>query len=361
MISTRIKVLPIFFILFINCKNNQQQTAKSNLKIAIHNYSEKLMEKEFSGTILISKNDSIIHNKGYGFSDRTQNALNEPNTIFDIGSITKQFTGAAIMKLVMDGELLLEDNITKYFNNVPDDKKQINIHHLLTHSSGLIDIVGGDYEAVTLNRFIDTVYKTKLISPIGEKYNYSNVGYSLLAIIIEKITGMSYEEYLNKVVFIPSGIHNTGYIIPDWDKKIIAKGYFDETELKRPNEENWSDDGPYLNLKGNGGILSNTNDLLKWSKAIKNHFILNKEITKNYLHPHILEYENGNSFYGYGWVIEKSKRDTKIIWHNGSNGIFFADMWMFPEDNITIIVLCNKYADYVENIASDLSKILFNN
>ncbi|MEE9361590.1 MAG: serine hydrolase domain-containing protein [Cellulophaga sp.] len=353
-----ISILSIVFILIISCKNNQQRTEKSIEEIAIRDYSERLKEKEFSGVILISINDSIIHNKGYGFRDRTQNILNEPNTIFDIGSITKQFTGAGIMKLVMAGELSLDDNITKYFNNVPTDKKRINIHHLLTHSSGLIDIIGDDYKAITQDIFINTVFKTELISPIGEKYNYSNVGYSLLAIVIEKISGINYEEYLNKEVFIPSDMHGTGYILPNWNKKSIAKGYLNGEEFKRPNEENWSDDGPYLNLKGNGGILSNVSDLLKWSKAINNHLILNEKATKDYLHPHILEYEDGNSFYGYGWVIEKSKSDSKLIWHNGGNNIFFADMWMFPEDNITIIVLCNKYERYVDRISKNLADIL---
>ena len=179
-----------------------------------------------------------------------------------------------------------------------------------------------------------------------------------MAIIIEKISGMNYEEYLHKEVFTPSDMHNTGYVLPNWDKKSIAKGYLNGEEFKRPNEENWSDDGPYLNLKGNGGLLSNVSDLLKWSKAIKDHLILNEKATNDYLHPHILEYENGNSFYGYGWVIEKSKSDSKLIWHNGGNDIFFADMWMLPEDNITIIVLCNKYERYVDRIASDLADIL---
>ena len=262
------------------------------------------------------------------------------------------------ISIVTDKKISLDDKISKYFENVPNDKRSINIHQLLTHSSGLIDAIGNDYDVITENEFLTKVFNTNLISPVGKEHHYSNVGYSLLAIIIEKASGMSYERFLNQELFIPSGMKQTGYIIPTWDNDNIANGFYQDKETKKPNEENWSKQGPYLNLKGNGGILSTTKDMLNWSKSLRNNTVLDKESTSKYFYPHILEYPDGNSYYGYGWVIENYDKENMLVWHNGGNGIFFADMWMFPRKGITIIVLCNKYEEYVDTIAENLSKIL---
>lgn len=356
--ATKIVYIVIVMILIYSYKTNENDKKIISAESKFSPLSEKLIRKEFSGVILVAEDDSILFNKAYGLKNSHNNEANSLNTIFDIGSITKQFTGAGIMKLVMTNKISLDDQISKYFENVTDDKKNITIHQLLTHSSGLVDAVGDDYDSITEEEFLNKVFSTNLISPIGKEHHYSNVGYSLLSLIIEKTSGLNYEKYLNQEIFTPSLMNHTGYIIPDWNYSEISNGFLNGKETKKPNEENWSEQGPYLNLKGNGGILSRASDLLLWSKVIRKNKILDKESTEKYLYPHILEYDDGNSYYGYGWVIENNDKENKLIWHNGGNGIFFADMWMFPKKGITIIVLCNKYEEYVETIAEEFAKVL---
>lgn len=318
---------------------------------------KKLIKRNFSGVILVVQNDSIIFNKAYGRKNSQENGMNDLNTVFDICSITKQFTGAGILKLSMQNKLSVNDKISKYFTKVPKDKKDITIHQLLTHSSGLTAVIGDDYDTITEEEFLSQVFSSKLISPVGEKFNYSNIGYSLLTLIIEKVSKMNYETFINEAIFKPSKMNHTGYVIPDWKNNEVANGFLDGNEARKPNEENWSKEGPYLNLKGNGGILSNTNDMLLWSKAIRDYKVLNKVTTSKYLYPHF-EVSEENTYYGYGWGIENNDSEFMLVSHNGGSDLFASDMWMYPKKGITIIVLSNKTEEYVYSIARRISNFL---
>ena len=164
----------------------------------IETYLKEIEKAEFTGTVLVGLNGKKVISRGYGFRNINQKLRNTPNTIFDIGSITKQFTGAAIIKLEMQGKLSTDDKISRYFSDVPKDKSEITIHQLLRHSSGLPSVVGGDYDKITESEFVAKVMNTPLKFESGSKSSYSNVGYSLLAIIIEKVSGESYEQFLYK-------------------------------------------------------------------------------------------------------------------------------------------------------------------
>ena len=318
---------------------------------------KKLMKRGFSGVILVAQKDSIIFNKAYGKKNTKANGLNDINTVFDICSITKQFTAAGIMKLLMQNKVSVNDKLSKYFDAVPNDKKNITIHQLLTHSSGLISDVGDDYDTITEEKFLKKVFKSKLISSVGKKFNYSNIGYSLLGLIIEKVSGLDYETFLNKEVFRPSKMYHTGYVIPKWDTNEVANGFLNGKEAKKPNEENWSKQGPYLNLKGNGGILTRASDLLLWSKAIQNKTILDEATTSTYLYPHF-QTNSLYSNYGYGWGIENNNSENKLVVHGGASDLFGSDLWIYPNKGITIIVLSNTQEEYVYSIARKISNFL---
>ena len=231
-------------------------------------YLEKLEKIGYSGSALIAFNGKPVYREAIGYSDREQKIKNSPKTIFDIGSITKQFTAAAILKLEMQGKLSTDDKITKYFQNVPPDKSDITIHQLLRHASGLRGGVGGDYEKIGEAEFVEKVLASPLRSPVGTQFGYSNVGYSLLALIVEKVSGQSYEQYLYENLWKPAGMEMTGYSRPNFDKDLIAVGYKSDERWGKPTEKEWAGDAPYLHLKGNGGILSTTEDLLKWDQAL---------------------------------------------------------------------------------------------
>src|SRR5262249_25703156 len=147
-------------------------------------------------------------------------------TVFSIGSITKQFTAAAILQLEMQGKLNVQDSISKYLPNVPKDKEAITLHHLLTHSAGLESDFGAtDYEPVTREPYIRRALAAKLRSVPGQRYHYANSGYSLLAAIVEIVSGQDYEAYLQENLFKPAGMTKTGYRLPQCKPEEFAQGY----------------------------------------------------------------------------------------------------------------------------------------
>ncbi|WP_109852201.1 serine hydrolase [Aquimarina sp. AU58] len=325
-------------------------------KDKLSDYLNELEKSGFSGSVLVAQKGKVLLEQGYGYSNRESKIKSTPETVFDIGSITKQFTGAAILKLEMQGKLSVEDNLSKYIANVPDDKKDITLHHLLTHSSGFQSAIGDDYEDISTQEFIEEAFKRKLVFRPGTKFTYSNVGYSFLGIIIEKVSGMSYEEYLMKHLWKPSGMYQTGYRKPLF--KDIAVGYRKNKHWGKPTDKKWGVDGPYWHLKANGGVLSTTQDMYKWHQALLGDKILDATAKTKYYGKHIEEGEGAGSYYGYGWAIFPTPRNTELIAHNGGNGIFFADMWRYLDEEITIIIMTNAVDRKFENITSQIAGIL---
>lgn len=304
-------------------------------------------------------NGKPVISRGYGFSDEERKLRNTPNVVSDIGSITKQFTAAAILKLEMQGKVSTDDKITKYFQNVPSDKANITIHHLLRHSAGLPGGVGGDYEKISEADFLEKVLNSPLRSPVETRFGYSNVGYSLLALIIERVTGQSYERFLYEYLWKPAGMEMTGYARPNFAKNVIAVGYRGEERWGRPTDKEWDHDAPYLHLKGNGGILSTIGDLFKWDQALLTDKILSAEARRKYYHPTLREDETGDSIYAYGWDVMKTKRGTRRVWHNGTNGVFYADLYRFIDEGVTIILMTNRWQNSFNDTGRVIARIIF--
>ena len=170
-------------------------TVRGELAERLDDQMKKLEAGGFSGVLLVAKDGGVILAKGYGMADRDKKIRATADTVMCVGSITKQFTGAAILKLETQGKLKVTDPITRYFKGVPDDKKGITLHQLLTHSAGFVAELGEDYQPIGRDDFIRLALKSELRSKPGERHRYSNVGYSLLGAIIEIVTGKSYERY----------------------------------------------------------------------------------------------------------------------------------------------------------------------
>ncbi len=341
-----------------SAQNAVWQTSPKTIK-KVEDYLGKLDKIGYSGSVLVALNGKPVISRGYGYSDIERRLKNSPDTISTIGSITKQFTAAAILKLEMQGKLSTDDKITKYFQNVPPDKADITIHQLLRHSSGLIGGVGGDYEKITEAAFVEKVLSSTLRFPVGTRFSYSNVGYSLLAIIIEKVSGQSYEQYLYANLWKPAGMETTGYTRPNFDKNLIAVGYRRDERWGKTTEKEWEKEAPYLHLKGNGGILSTTGELLKWDQALLTDKILSSKAKEKYYHPELREDETGNSIYAYGWDVMKTSRNTRRVWHNGSNNVFYADFYRFIDENVTIILMTNKWQNSFIDTGRVISNIIF--
>lgn len=347
-------------ILFLNadCYKGQSKVEPTE---KLKEYLLELEKVGFYGAVLVEINGEKVISKGYGYSDLENQIKNSPTTVFDIGSITKQFTAAAILKLEIQGKLSTEDRISKFFSQVTLDKQQITIHDLLRHQSGLVSNVGKDFEKISEEEFLNKVFSSKLQFPVGSSFSYSNIGYSLLAMIIEKVSNQSYETYLYENLWKPSQMEMTGYKRPSFEDKFIAIGYQQEdSNWGKPTEKEWDTTAPYWHLKGNGGILSTTEDLYKWHKSLLSDKILTKEAKEKLYHPSLRIEETKNSYYAYGWDVSKTTRNTTQIWHNGTNRIFYADFLRFIDEEVTFILLSNKSHPNFNNTNFELAKVVFN-
>lgn len=350
----------VFFISLCGISIAQNENSTSSLYTKIDTYLEAGTENGFAGAIAVIKNGEIVINKGYGFANKNTQSLNNPNTIFDIGSNTKQFTATAILKLVELGKIGLTDSLSTFFKNISEDKKSITIHQLLSHSSGLVDAIGKDFTKISKEDFLLQLFATKLLFKPGEKYSYSNTGYSILGIIIELVSNQSYESFLNEFLFTPAGMHQTGYLIPKWNSEQIAWSYNrgilkDESPIFKYQKDN----GITWHLKANGGINASQNDMLLWYKALKSNTILSKELFKKLTTSHI-HFINGKYEYGYayGWTVRVLENNIKRLTHNGSNGAYSHSLIWFPEKDIFITYVTNANSSQVEYLAYEIAKIM---
>lgn len=307
-------------------------------------YLERLEKLGFAGVVMVARGDTPLLAEGYGLADRERGLRWTPATAASTGSITKQFTGAAILELEEDGRLAVTDPVSKYFEGVPADKAAITLHQLLTHSSGLSDPPDiGDYDPVPLDEFVRRVLAQPLLFDPGHGYEYANANFSLLGAIIEKLSGLSYEEFVRERLFLPNGMYETGYILPQWGPGREAQGYADGklwgTIMSRPKAA----DGPHWALRANGGIQSTAYDMMRWSRALLGGRVLSPASMAKFWAPHVDE--GGGTFYGYGWSIAKAPDGTKIVTHNGSNGIFFADLAIVPDADLVVFLMTNVAAE----------------
>ncbi len=337
---------------------NIPQSKKLNSRI--DNYLNAGSKNGFSGAIAVIKKGNTIINKGYGEANRNTETLNDPNTIFDIGSNTKQFTATAILKLVELGKLKLTDSLNTFFKNIPEDKQSITIHQLLSHSAGFVDAIGKDFTEISQADFFQQLFATKLLSKPGEKYSYSNTGYSILGRIIELVSNQSYEAFINEYLFAPAGMKQTGYLLPNWDSKKIAWSYNRGIlESESPIFKYQKDNDITWHLKANGGINASQNDMVLWYKALKSNKILSEEslkkLTTSHIHFTSGKYEYG---YAYGWTVRMLENNIKRLTHNGSNGAYSHSLIWFPEKEIFISYATNANSSKVEFIAYEVAKII---
>lgn len=339
----------------------QQKTTATSAQTArkVEAFLAGIEKSGYQGSVLVALKGQKPISKGFGFRNAASKLKNTPDTIFDIGSITKQFTAAAIIKLEMQGKLNTDDKLTKYFDNLPEDKAEITLHDLLRHSSGLPGGVGGDYEAISEKEFIDKVLQAPLRFKSGTAFSYSNIGYSLLGIVIEKVSGRSYEQYLYENLWKPAGMETTGYSHPRFDSAQIATGYRDEEEWGKPNSKPWEKGAPYWHLKANGGVLSTAGDMYKWHRALLSDKILSKAAKEKYHHPKLRDGEDAKRYYGYGWGMFKTNRDTFFATHNGTNRVFYSDMYRFIDEDVAIIMLSNKAHPSFRESGREIARILF--
>jgi CubicO group peptidase (beta-lactamase class C family) len=345
--------------------NAREVKADHDTTARIDEYLIKLeKEKNFSGGLLIVKGGNKWFCKGYGWADREQGIPFTPGTRASMGSITKAFTAAAIMKLQEQNRLSLNDALVKFFPSVPPDKAGITIHQLLTHSAGFGEFVepdGGDYEVLEREAFLQRLFTAPLVSKPGTKGIYSNVGMSLLGIIMEQVSGMDYEAFLRKFLFEPAGIKHIGYCFPPSAEDTIAVGYRNSNRWGTHQERfERAGGGPYWNLKANGGLEATLEDMFLWINAISHHTLLTAASTEKMFTPHVQEegYQ-GMYFFGYGCNISRSRRNTPVIGNGGSNGIYFARLMRLPEEDLVFYLVTNESSVNANQVLPNITQLYF--
>lgn len=321
-------------------------------------YLQERTPQGFSGVVLLAKDREILLRKGYGLANRETEQPVTVDTIFCLGSVTKSFTGTAITKLASQGKIRTEDPINHYFSNVPADKAAITLHHLLTHTAGLEDIFGDDYELVSKEWVIEQALQSELLSPPGTQYAYSNAGYSLLGAIIEQVSDQSYEEYLNDHLFRPAGMTQTGYILPEWGRAKLACGYENDQVWGTMLDHPWAADGPSWNLRANGGLLSTIDDMFAWYLALQDEEILPDTAKKQMFAPSAL-IKAGVAHYSHGWIIVNKNDGKPYIGNTGGNGIFSAAYRHWTRPDIFLMVMTNTAEHRAGEYAYDIAELIF--
>jgi CubicO group peptidase (beta-lactamase class C family) len=223
----------------------------------------------FSGVVRIAKNGDVVLEKGYGLANRENRVPFTKSTVVQIGSNTKDFTAVALLQLQQAGLLSVQDKLSKFFPSAPADKRDITIWQLMKHQAGFPLGLGGDFEPVSREQLLDNAMRFKLLFPPGSRTSYSNTGYAILAAIIEKVSGKTYDEYVRDRILVPLGLTHTGFLLPRFANRDLAHGYRSNGEdagtmLDKPH----ASDGPYWNLRGNGGMLSTVADMHAFYTAL---------------------------------------------------------------------------------------------
>jgi CubicO group peptidase (beta-lactamase class C family) len=290
-----------------------------------------------------------IKTAAYGFANLEWDVPATPETVFEIGSVTKQFTAACIMLLVEQGEISLDDHISLYLKNTPASWGGITIRHLLTHTSGIKNYTA--LEGFELSRhltqaqFIAQIGAVPVVFPPGEKFSYSNSGYNLLGYIVENVSGKKYWEFLSENILGPLQMTATTNREPIRILKLRAAGY----DLDKTNGL-VNRDVDYTDLFSAGEIVSTVGDLMKWDAALDSEKIL-KNSSKEQMWTSAKLNSGKATGYGFGWFLETFD-GHKLIGHPGSTSGFAAANLRFPDDGLAVVVLCNSGGDGVANVVA---------
>jgi len=319
-------------------------------------YVQRLMQKRHvpGASVAVVRDGKVVLSKGYGLANVELNVPATAGTVYQLASVTKTFTATAVMMLVKDGTLSLDDKITERLPDLPGAWKDVTVRHLLNHTSGIKSYTsieefhkspGKDYAPREL---IDLVAKEPLEFPPGEKWNYSNTGYVLLGMLIEKVSGRSYGEFMAERVFKPLGMGHTRAndlraVVPNraqgyhWDGKVLKNG-----EYVSPTQ-------PFAA----GMLISTVEDLTKWAAAVTGHALLDGPTVERMWAPTRLK-GGKEAEYGFGWGVSKVNGRRQIA-HGGGIPGFATQFSLFPDDGLAVIVLTNADGGHAGSLARGIA------
>jgi CubicO group peptidase (beta-lactamase class C family) len=327
------------------------QDVGSKVDTLINAYSKLY---RFNGSVLITKNGTILLNKGFGYRNAGDKVLNNEQTIFQLGSITKQFTSAVILKLCEEKKLAVTDKLSKFFPNYPKGDS-ITIKELLTHTSGIYNytndqnFMANEITKPATRESMMALFENKPLdfSP-GTSWNYSNSGYSLLGYIIEHVTQKPYGQAVRRYIFTPLHMTHSGFDFTHLKSNDKAVGYFklnDKESIPAPIVDST------VSFSA-GAIYSTTGDLYLWHQALEHHTVLSKMQQEE-------AYTPVKNNYGYGWQID-SIEGKRRVGHGGGIPGFITNISRVPEDDVCIILLSNASKETINEITQSIYAILYN-
>lgn len=367
--KTTLTIMILLFIstqLLTGCENINQKgfrektvvSSDNNIKSKLTKYMDRYSKKnEFSGSILIAKDDDILLNKGYGTADYNKNLPNKPQTIFEIASLTKQFTATGILMLQEQKLLNVHDTLSKYISDYPNGDN-ITIYNLLTHTSGIPEYL--DYaESIDSENHTLTYTPEELIElfknepfnfSAGTAFEYSNSNYILLGYIIEKVSNMKYQDYIENNIILPLNLTSTGFLSNEAASKNKSIGYYFINKHSNEHPEAPKTEG--LMSYSAGEIYSTSEDLLKWENALFSEEVITKESLDQMFTPYL-------NNYSYGWFTYENADEDKIVFHSGNLPGYTSFVEKNLNKNYLIIILCNENIDEtINNLSTELSELL---
>jgi CubicO group peptidase (beta-lactamase class C family) len=332
--------------------------------------------------VLVLKNGRILFNRGYGVADVRSLRNIDAHTNFRLASCTKQFTAMAIMLLVHDGKLHYEDRLADVFPDFPEYGKSITIRNLLNHTSGLLDYEelmtqpSADTPAEKIPQIKDagvleimTQQKTTKFPP-GTRWDYSNSGYAVLAMVVGKVSGRPFGDFLHDRIFAPLKMNAT--VAYEKDKNTVSNRAYGHTHGSGTRGEaggremGWRrmDQSSTSAVLGDGGVYSSLDDLAKWDRALADHSLLSEAEMKPAIAPvnvadgSVQEPNGTPAAYGFGWFLNSYKGHPRM-WHYGETVGFRTTIQRFVDDKLTIIVLCNRDDLVPANLALKVADLFF--
>jgi CubicO group peptidase (beta-lactamase class C family) len=344
--------------------------------------STAVLKQRFSGTVLIHQGNEDLYRRAFGFANRTWKIKNTPETRFRIASVGKQFTAAAILQLIAAGKITLQTRVPELLglenSQIPTE---VNVYHLLTMTSGIADWI--DEESETYNEdwitfcrenplyllrsdvdYLPIFMHKKPYDPIGKKHHYNGAGFMLLGLLIEKISSMTYFEYIRRHIFEPCGMTGSDFLDLDDTAENVAEGYIPITD------ENGKNLGWRKNIyaatagpAADGGATSTVDDLLKFARALRQGKLCAADLVKEMFTPRMVASATKNPklfwYYGFGSFI--LKEDTGPILcqgHTGEEDGVSCRLWYYPKQDMDVILLGNQ-SECAGSVTQEIQKIIF--
>lgn len=313
---------------------------------------------EFWGGVVVGHNGKVVYARGFGVANESLDPIT-PDSLFDIGSISKQFTAAAILRLEMDGKLTTTDPVSRFFPNLTDQARDragiVTLHNLLTHTSGMTDA-----RAIQRLDFPDRDEAVRLAlaaapgGPPGERFEYCNAGYIVLAAVVEVASGAPFEDYVRDRIFKPAGLSSTGFLdgINLDEKRATVRSMRARSSgrplraplFTSPIGEPWA-----WGLKGAGGVITSMNDLVRWDAALRDDLVLNGAARTKLFTP-------ASQSYALGWQVDTLPDGSLKVHHGGATRGFRAQLTRYIDRGIVIAVISNESAD-VLGVEAAIAKV----